>query len=223
LNSFVTIILRAQKGETKAGTVMAGDHDKNQPSLTDLVQSQNPERLRTLSENMSRALVESQKLMTEVLGHPPEELANPKDHPLLIGSGNSMMRLGESLAHHPDRLVNANLELVQGYMTLWHDMITGQKASSKSDRRFSDPEWSANPVFDFMRQAYDLNTKWLMSLVDSVPHVDLTVSQRVFVTDLARRVLVTDKALTRGQRSRATELLRARSDGSDSGSLSAEG
>lgn len=63
----------------------------------------------------------------------------------------------------------------------------------------------------------------LMSLVDSVPHVDLTVSQRVFVTDLARRVLVTDKALTRGQRSRATELLRARSDGSDSGSLSAEG
>ncbi len=145
---------------------MAGDHDKNQPSLTDLVQSQNPERLRTLSENMSRALVESQKLMTEVLGHPPEELANPKDHPLLIGSGNSMMRLGESLAHHPDRLVNANLELVQGYMTLWHDMITGQKASSKSDRRFSDPEWSANPVFDFMRQAYDLNTKWLMSLVD---------------------------------------------------------
>lgn len=145
---------------------MAGDRDKNQPSLTDLVQSQNPERLRALSENMSKALVESQKLMTDVFGHPPQELANPKDHPLLIGSGNSMMRLGESIAHNPDRLVNANLQLVQGYMTLWHDMLTGQKASAKNDRRFSDPEWSANPVFGFMRQAYDLNTNWLMSLVD---------------------------------------------------------
>ncbi|MCI4646182.1 MAG: class I poly(R)-hydroxyalkanoic acid synthase [Hyphomonadaceae bacterium] len=142
------------------------DKDGNQPSLTDLMQIQDPLQLRELSSNMSKALVESQKLMADVLGHPPEELANPKDHPLLIGSGNSMVRLGESLAHHPDRLVNANLELVQGYMTLWHDMLTGQKKEAGRDRRFSDPEWSANPMFDFMRQAYDLNTKWLMSLVD---------------------------------------------------------
>ncbi|MEL6569830.1 MAG: class I poly(R)-hydroxyalkanoic acid synthase, partial [Pseudomonadota bacterium] len=32
--------------------------------------------------------------------------------------------------------------------------------------RFSDPEWTSNPMFDFMRQAYELNTDWLMSLVN---------------------------------------------------------
>ncbi|MEM9054507.1 MAG: alpha/beta fold hydrolase, partial [Pseudomonadota bacterium] len=33
---------------------------------------------------------------------------------------------------------------------------------------FSDPEWEANPAFNFMRRAWMLNAEWLQGLVDSV-------------------------------------------------------
>ncbi|MEL6752748.1 MAG: class I poly(R)-hydroxyalkanoic acid synthase [Pseudomonadota bacterium] len=123
--------------------------------------------MQDLSANMAKALVESQKLMTDVLGRPATAVENPNDHPLMIGSGNAMARIGESVARNPERVVNANLQMMQSYMTLWQDMMTGTIGGGpRSDRRFSDPEWTSNPLFDFMRQAYEINTNWIMSLVD---------------------------------------------------------
>ncbi|MEM9739305.1 MAG: class I poly(R)-hydroxyalkanoic acid synthase [Pseudomonadota bacterium] len=146
---------------------MAGSKDKETNSLSSLLQGQDPKAIQDLSKNMAKALIESQKLMTDAMGRPAQALDNPNDHPLMIGSGNAMTRMGQSVARHPERIVGANMDLMQGYMSLWHDMMTGTIGGGpKSDRRFSDPEWTSNPMFDFMRQAYELNTQWLMSLVD---------------------------------------------------------
>ena len=37
------------------------------------------------------------------------------------------------------------------------------------DRRFSSEEWSASPVFDYLRQAYLLNAKFVRDLAEAVP------------------------------------------------------
>ncbi|MEM6947920.1 MAG: class I poly(R)-hydroxyalkanoic acid synthase [Pseudomonadota bacterium] len=135
--------------------------------MTELVRGQDPNTLQALSANMAKALVESQRLMADALGRPAQPLDNPNDHPLMIGSGDALARVGQSVATHPERIVGANLKLMQGYMSLWQDMMQGTLGNGPtSDRRFSDPEWTSNPVFDFMRQAYALNTEWLLGLVD---------------------------------------------------------
>ena len=135
-------------------------------SLTELMSAQDPEKLKDLTQNMSAALVESQKLLADMIGNPSEQLTQSRDHPLAIGSGNALARVGQSVAAHPERLLSANMSLMQGYMSLWQDMVKGGPTDGTRDRRFSDPEWSTNPAFSFMRRAYELNTSWLMSLVD---------------------------------------------------------
>lgn len=158
-----------------------------QETLQALIARQDPAQMQALNANLSRALMESQQLMAELLGQMPATVSNTADHPLTIGSGNAFARVGQSLATHPDRLVKANLDLVQGYMTLWQDMATGETGQSGRDRRFSDPEWSLNPVFDFMQRAYQLNTDWLLSLVDGAD--DLGAQDKRKAKFLARQTV----------------------------------
>ena len=57
--------------------------------------------------------------------------------------------------------MQANLELWQQHMQLWQGVwqrLMGQAAQPvihlRGDRRFRDPEWDANPPFDFIKQSY---------------------------------------------------------------------
>ena len=45
-------------------------------------------------------------------------------------------------------------------------------APDPGDKRFSDPEWRTNPMFDFLRQAYVIATRWANELVDKAEGVD---------------------------------------------------
>ncbi len=145
--------------------------EQREQSLTELLQAQAPDALQTLSGNLSRAMMESQQLLADALGRGPGAMGQPNEHPLAIGSGQSMTQVTRSIAAHPDRLVSANLSLVQNYMELWQDIMTGRSAGPGRDRRFADSEWSVNPVFEFMRRSYEINTGWLMSLVDGADDV----------------------------------------------------
>lgn len=42
-------------------------------------------------------------------------------------------------------------------------------APEPGDRRFAAPEWRESPVFDYLHQAYLLNTKYLRDLIDVLP------------------------------------------------------
>ena len=45
-------------------------------------------------------------------------------------------------------------------------------APSASDKRFRDPEWSTNAVFDFIKQAYLVTTDWAETMVDGAEGID---------------------------------------------------
>src|SRR5262249_39634442 len=63
---------------------------------------------------------------------------------------------------HPHRAIAAQVSLGKGYVDLWAattGRILGEPPdpvvrSDPKDRRFADPEWSANPFFDVLKQAY---------------------------------------------------------------------
>ena len=50
---------------------------------------------------------------------------------------------------------------------------------AKGDKRFTDPDWTANPVFDVIKQSYLITSNWLNDLVSGVEGVDPLTKRRV--------------------------------------------
>ncbi|MEE9379966.1 MAG: class I poly(R)-hydroxyalkanoic acid synthase [Hyphomonadaceae bacterium] len=151
-------------------------------SLMELLAAQTPEQLQTLSATLLEASKENAGLMQEMMQAGPLFKGAGDDH---FGAGKSFARLGKSLAAHPGRIAEANTELWQGWMKLWQGVLTG-KSEPSTDRRFADPEWTTNPAFSLMRQAYELNTNWLMSLIDNAD--DMAEDERHRTQFFARQI-----------------------------------
>ena len=81
------------------------------------------------------------------------------------------------LAAKPEALLNAQAQLFDRYMSLWAStarrMAGGEAAAApetapetaRADKRFKDPAWSDNPLFDVMKQSYLITADWLNGLV----------------------------------------------------------
>lgn len=156
-------------------------------TLSEVLARQDPAAMQALSANMTQAMIESQELLAELMGRGPDAITDVTEHPVTIGSGAAMANVGRALAQRPERVVDANLALWQGYMELWQDLVSGKTVEPGRDRRFADPEWTANPVFDFMRRSYELNAQWLMSVIDQAD--DLTQQDRRKARFLARQTV----------------------------------
>ena len=135
-------------------------------SLAELLASQDLGSMQALNANMTEAMRESQGLLADVMGQGIAPVDTGKSDP--FDANKSFMKLGQAIAANPVDLFKANAELWQGLMTTWTEAMMGKSSTSASkDRRFSDPEWSMNPMFDAMRRTYELNTQWMMSLIDN--------------------------------------------------------
>jgi poly[(R)-3-hydroxyalkanoate] polymerase subunit PhaC len=86
----------------------------------------------------------------------------------------------------PAKLVEAQGALLTSYMALMAN--TAQRAvggdaapvaePEPGDNRFSDPEWSRNPYFDFWKQAYLITARWLQDMLDRTEGLDERTRQR---------------------------------------------
>ena len=82
----------------------------------------------------------------------------------------------------PQAMTALQKTYLERQMKLWQAMLTkgqgqGQGEDFKvapepGDRRFSAPEWRESPVYDYLHQAYLLNTQYLMELVEVMPTED---------------------------------------------------
>ncbi|MBS0549902.1 MAG: class I poly(R)-hydroxyalkanoic acid synthase [Proteobacteria bacterium] len=87
----------------------------------------------------------------------------------------------------PAKLVQAQMELWQQYMRLWQvttQRMMGQKVEpvaepAKGDKRFNDPAWKDEVVFDYLKQSYLLTARWLQGTVKDVDGVDAKTAQKV--------------------------------------------
>ncbi len=95
--------------------------------------------------------------------------------------------VAQKLASQPDQLVAAQARLFERYMDLWKvtaDRMAGGAPEpavtpAKGDKRFRDPDWSDNPVFDVMKQSYLISAEWLNGLVADVEVGDALTRRRV--------------------------------------------
>jgi polyhydroxyalkanoate synthase len=80
-----------------------------------------------------------------------------------------------SLAAHPEKLFQAQMDLWQSHMQLWQNtarQIQGETVEpiiepKPRDKRFRDPDWQENFVFNYLKQSYLLTSKWLQQTVAS--------------------------------------------------------
>ena len=80
----------------------------------------------------------------------------------------------------PQALTALQKQFTDQQMSLWQSVLARQQgkdetfkvAPESGDRRFSAPEWRESPVYDYMHQAYLLNTKYVKEMVELIPAAD---------------------------------------------------
>ena len=143
------------------------------------------EMMEKLSSNLARAALTAQGAIAESALRQAERPAALTPDPFHVAPALTDI-LGR-IASQPDRLVRAQADLFQRYLELWQSAArraTGQASEpvvtpAKGDKRFLDPDWTDNPVFDVMKQSYLLTSNWLNALVSDVDGVDAMDKRRV--------------------------------------------
>ena len=106
----------------------------------------------------------------------------------------------------PKRAVELQARLGQTYLELWGSAVkrlAGENSATVAapdpkDRRFSDPEWSSNQFFDFVKQAYLLSSDWADRLVRDAEGLDPHTRQKAefYVKQIANAVSPSNFVLT---------------------------
>ena len=141
--------------------------------------------LEKLSLNLARAAMTAQGAIAEAALRNADRPAALNPDPFHVGSA-----LGEvmgKLAAQPDRLMRAQADLYARYMDLWRAAARGAAGAetqpvatpARGDKRFNDPDWTANPVFDIIKQSYLITSDWLNELVGGVDGVEPLTKRRV--------------------------------------------
>src|SRR6185312_1312032 len=153
--------------------------------------------LEALSLNIAKATMTAQSALAKTVFKTDATGAAQAD-PFQVAP--AMTEIMSSLAANPGKLLEAQSDLMMGYLQLWGDVSRrtlgsesgvdapsdSQSASKKGpDKRFADPRWEQNLVFDVMKQSYLLSSNWINKLISSAEGVDPIVKRRAeFFTKL---------------------------------------
>jgi polyhydroxyalkanoate synthase subunit PhaC len=143
------------------------------------------EMIERLSVNLARAALTAQGAIAEAALRQADRPAALSPDPFHVAP--ALTEVMGRLAAQPDRLMRAQADLFTRYTELWRNAaqrISGGETEAvvqpaKGDKRFTDPSWSSNPVFDVMKQSYLLTSGWLNELVGDVEGVDPLAKRRV--------------------------------------------
>ena len=153
----------------------------------------------------------SQKLLQDFAVNYKADGSQPAD-PLHLTQ--TFMDFTAKMLADPNRLVQAQMELWQQYMKLWQltaQRMMGQKVEplaepAKGDKRFNDPAWKDEVVFDYLKQSYLLTARWLQGTVKEVEGIDDKTAQKVdfYTRQFIDAVSPSNFALTNPQVVKAT-------------------
>ncbi|MBV9996772.1 MAG: class I poly(R)-hydroxyalkanoic acid synthase [Caulobacteraceae bacterium] len=151
----------------------------------DLLSPAQREALEMLSLNLARAAMTAQGAIAEAALRQADRPSALTPDPLHLAP--ALSDVVSRLAAQPDRLMRAQAELFSRYLDLWrataHRLHGGDYAPVaeplNGDRRFADPEWTENPLFDVIKQSYLISSGWLNELVAGVEGVDPLNKRRV--------------------------------------------
>ncbi|MET0358544.1 MAG: alpha/beta fold hydrolase, partial [Pararhizobium sp.] len=93
----------------------------------------------------------------------------------------TLSKVSEYWMSDPRRSFEAQTHLMTSMMGMWTrslqkvsglDASVGETPAAAPDKRFSDPDWVANPFFDMLRQAYLVLSDWAETMVTRTEGLD---------------------------------------------------
>jgi polyhydroxyalkanoate synthase subunit PhaC len=114
----------------------------------------------------------------------------------------------------PQRAAELQNRLGKSYLELW--AVAAKRLAGESvddivtpapgDKRFSDPEWTSNQFFDFLKQLYLLTSQWADSLVADAADLDQHTRQKAefYVRQIVNAMAPTNFVLTNPELLRET-------------------
>lgn len=168
---------RSKPAETRQAA--SETHAQPTPEPTAATPNQ-AELIETLSMNLAKAAMMAQSAIAEAALTQADRPAALSADPFNVAP--AMTSVMTSLAAQPDKMIQAQADLFGRYMQLWSS--TARQAAGEApdpapvDKRFKDPAWSENPMFDMMRRSYLLTSDWMNGLIAGVEDVDPTLKRR---------------------------------------------
>ncbi|MET3835011.1 polyhydroxyalkanoate synthase [Brevundimonas sp. UYEF29] len=168
---------KSKTAETREAAAEA--HSEPTPEPTAATPNQ-AELIETLSMNLAKAAMMAQSAIAEAALTQADRPAALSADPFNVAP--AMTSVMTSLAAQPDKMIQAQADLFGRYMQLWSS--TARQAAGEApdpapvDKRFKDPAWSENPMFDMMRRSYLLTSDWMNGLIAGVEDVDPTLKRR---------------------------------------------
>jgi len=133
-----------------------------------------------LSRNVARYIEEGGKVLAALMKPHETGEAKPGGGEELTDMLTTLGRVAEYYVSDGQRAFKAQAELSGQFLNLWSSTLLrlqGEASapvapSAPGDKRFADPDWQANPYFDFVKQAYILTTNWADDLVRRAEEID---------------------------------------------------
>jgi polyhydroxyalkanoate synthase len=151
------------------------------PSGTDTGSFVLPDPIK-LMDNISKSLQIGAAIAQQMAQHRQDALADPEEQPFkpIEPALKTFAEVAQSYASHPEHWAEASFQLWQGYTQLWQNSwarMMGEHRDplvtpERGDKRFNDPDWSKNQIFDFFKQAYLMTARWAHDTISSTEDVD---------------------------------------------------
>jgi len=118
----------------------------------------------------------------------------------------TLAKVGEYWTSDPGRLLEAQTRLFANYFTVWQSAVAQAAGDGMEsplepkpgDKRFTDPDWSGNPLFSSLKQLYLATSRWAEELVDEAEGLDERTRQkaRFYVQQINNALSPTNFLLT---------------------------
>ena len=138
-----------------------------------------------LANNLARMVEQGGKALAAYL-KPREEGRRESEHAEFVDMVRTLGQVAEYWLADPQRTFELQSSLGKGYLDLWahtaRRMAGGEgdpvAKPDPRDKRFTDPEWSSNQFFDFLKQAYLLTVQFSDRLVKDAEGLDPMTRQK---------------------------------------------
>lgn len=170
--------------------------------------------IEALSHNLARLIEEGGKALAAYMKPREEGKIKNELSEDIADAVKTVGRIAEYWMSDPHRAVELQASLGQAYLDLWAGAVrrmAGQRSEPVAkpdprDKRFSDPEWSENQFFDFLKQAYLLTTQWADRLVKDAAGVDEHTRKKAefYIRQIANAISPSNFVLTNPELLRET-------------------
>ncbi len=136
------------------------------------------------TQNMAQAGAEWQGVI-QLLAQQPLNISPTREQYEFNIITRTLVNAAQKLAADPTKIFNAQCQLWQDYLVLLQQTTsrflgdeTAQPTIQTSDKRFKHNAWHDNAMFDFIKQSYLINSKWLHDVVTKSGAIDEPTAQK---------------------------------------------